>query len=104
MSPTHTRKLYRYYVCQAALKGEVAPSLIRRVSATAIEATVIDQLRALLRSPEVVMATWRAAGPQADGLSEGVVRDALDRLDPLWDELFPPSRPASSSCWSSAST
>lgn len=92
MSPTHTRrsgKLYRYYVCQAALKGEVQPSTIRRVSAAAIEAAVIDQLRALLRSPEVVMATWRAAGPQIEALSEGAVREALERLDPLWEELFP---------------
>jgi hypothetical protein len=24
-----------------------------------------------------------------DGLSEADVRDALQRLDPLWDELFP---------------
>ena len=24
-----------------------------------------------------------------DGLSEGDVRSALQRLDPLWDELFP---------------
>jgi len=92
MSPTHTRKhgkLYRYYVCQAALKGEAEPSPIRRVSAAAIEASVIDQLRALLRSPEVVMATWRAAGPQIEALSEGAVREALERLDPLWEELFP---------------
>jgi site-specific DNA recombinase len=92
MSPTHTRKhgkLYRYYVCQAALKGEVQPSPIRRVSAAAIEAAVIDQLRALLRSPEVVMATWRAAGPQIEALSEAAVREALERLDPLWEELFP---------------
>ena len=92
MSPTHTRKhgkLYRYYVCQAALKGEAEPSPIRRVSAAAIEAAVIDQLRVLLRSPEVVMATWRAAEPQSDGLSEGLVRAALERLDALWEELFP---------------
>lgn len=92
MSPTHTRKhgkLYRYYVCQAALKGEAELSPIRRVSAAAIEAAVIDQLRALLRSPEVVVATWRAAGPQIEELSEGAVREALERLDPLWEELFP---------------
>ncbi len=92
MSPTHTRKygkLYRYYVCQAALKGEAVPSPIRRVSAAAIETAVIDQLRALLRSPEVVVATWRATGPQIEGLSERAVREALERLDPLWEELFP---------------
>ena len=51
MSPTHTRrggKLYRYYVCQAALKGEVSDMQIRRVSAASIEAAVIEQLRVLL--------------------------------------------------------
>ena len=92
MSPTHTRrggKLYRYYVCQAALKGEVGDAQIRRVAAASIEAVVIDQLRALLKSPEVVMATWRAAKAEDGGFSEANVREALDRLDPLWEELFP---------------
>jgi len=92
MSPTHTRKhgkLYRYYVCQAALKGEVTDDQIRRVSAASVEAAVIDQLRVLLKSPEVVVATWRAAKAEGGGFSEATVREALDRLDPLWDELFP---------------
>ena len=92
MSPIHTHrgsKLYRYYVCQAALKGEVAGTEIRRVSAASIEAAVIDQLRALLKTPEVVMATWRAATAEGADLSEATVREALERLDPLWEELFP---------------
>ena len=92
MSPTHTRrgkKLYRYYVCQSALKGEVADTQIRRVSAASIEAAVIDQLRALLKAPEVVMATWRAATAEGAGFSEATVGKALERLDPLWNELFP---------------
>lgn len=58
MSPTHTLrsgKLYRDYVCQAALKGEAAHDQIRRVSASAVEAAVLHQLRALLKSPEVVV-------------------------------------------------
>src|SRR5437899_1036476 len=44
MSPTHTHrggKLYRYYVCQSALKGEISDADIRRVSAANIEAAVI---------------------------------------------------------------
>jgi hypothetical protein len=92
MSPTHTRrggKLYRYYVCQAALKGEVADTDIRRVSAASIEAAVVDRLRALLKSPEVVVATWRAARTEGIEQSEATVREALERLDPLWEELFP---------------
>jgi len=92
MSPAHTRrggKLYHYYVCQAALKGEVADSVGRRVSAASIEAAVIDQLRTLLKAPEVVVATWRAAKAEKADLPEATVREALERLDPLWEELFP---------------
>ena len=55
----------------------------------AVEAAVIDQLRALLTSPEVIMATWRAVKPEGASLPEKTVQEPLDRLDPLWDELFP---------------
>jgi hypothetical protein len=50
---------------------------------------VLDQLRALLRQPEVVVGTWRAAQAEAPDLSEDNVRDALARFDPVWSELFP---------------
>ena len=92
MSPTHTKrgtKLYRYYVSQSVLKHGPDVCPVRRVSAAEIEAAVVDQLREMLRSPEVIVATWRAARTQVDGLSEDEVRTALDRLDPVWDELFP---------------
>jgi DNA invertase Pin-like site-specific DNA recombinase len=92
MSPAHTRrgsKLYRYYVCQAALKGEVADTEVRRVPAASIETAVIDQLRVLLKAPEVVVATWRAAKAEGAEFSEETVREALERLDSLWEELFP---------------
>jgi site-specific DNA recombinase len=35
------------------------------------------------------MATWRAANSEGADLPEETVREALERLDPLWDELFP---------------
>jgi hypothetical protein len=54
-----------------------------------IEALVLDQLRALLRQPEVVVGTWRAAQTEAPDLAEDAVRDALARFDPVWSELFP---------------
>jgi hypothetical protein len=50
---------------------------------------VLDQLRALLRQPEVVVGTWRAAQAEAPDLAEDTVRDALARFDPVWSELFP---------------
>jgi DNA invertase Pin-like site-specific DNA recombinase len=94
MSPTHTRKsggrLYRYYVSQAVLKGCAADGpTIARLSADQIEGAVVAQVRALLRQPEVVLGTWQAARASAPDLAEDEVRLALERLDPLWDELFP---------------
>jgi len=91
-SPTHTRKggkLYRYYVSQTVLKHGAGSCPVGRVPAGEIEAAVIDQLRGLLRAPEVIVGTWRSARPEVDGLSEADVREALEGLDPLWDELFP---------------
>jgi site-specific DNA recombinase len=92
MSPTHTRrgdKLYRYYVSQTLIKGGTADTGVARLPAGEVEAAVIAQIRALLRSPEVIVATWRSARHDIDGLTEAEVRDALERFDPLWDELFP---------------
>jgi DNA invertase Pin-like site-specific DNA recombinase len=92
MTPTHTRrgdKLYRYYVSQSVLKRGADACPVGRVPAAEIEGAVVDQLRGLLRAPEVIVGTWRSARPEIDGLSEAEVREALEGLDPLWDELFP---------------
>jgi hypothetical protein len=99
MSPSHTRKgqrLYRYYVSQSVIRdtGHGADEadmreIITRIPAGDVEAAVIDQLRIMLRSPEVIVATWRAARRDLPDLTEAEVRDALHRFDPLWDELFP---------------
>ncbi len=91
MTPAHTRKggkLYRYYVSTDVLKRDADSCTVRRVPAAEIESAVVDQLRGLLRAPEIIVRTWRAAKSMGD-ISEADVRDALERLDPLWDELFP---------------
>jgi hypothetical protein len=93
LSPTHcvtNGRQYRYYVAQRVLMGDADgdADLVRRVSAAEIEAAV-DQVRALLSQPEVVVGTWLAARAEAPGLKEGEVREALARLDRLWGELFP---------------
>ncbi len=92
MSPTHTRKkgrLYRYYVSQAVLQGGANDAPHRRLPAGEIEGLVLAQVRALLRQPEIIVGTWRAARAEAPDLTETEVRDALGRMDPLWEELFP---------------
>jgi site-specific DNA recombinase len=92
MTPAHTRrngKLYRYYVSTDVLKRDADSCPIRRVPAGEIETAVIDQLRGLLRAPEIVARTWRATRQSIGDISEAELREALERLDPLWDELFP---------------
>jgi len=94
MSPTHAVKngrRYCYYVAQRVLKADtvVDDTIVRRVSAAQIDGAVISQVRALLRQSEIVVGSWLAARRDAPDLTEREVRDALHRLDPLWEELFP---------------
>ncbi len=94
LSPTHTRKggkQYRYYVAQSVLKGQDQPNpdIVRRIAAAEIEQVVLAQVRALVRQPEVVVGTWTAAREEAADVTEVEVREALENLEPMWDELFP---------------
>jgi site-specific DNA recombinase len=92
MSPTYTRKggrLYRYYVSQSVLKLGPETCPIWRVAAAEIETAVVDQLRGMLRAPEIVVRTWRVALQLMGDVKEAEVREALEQLDPIWDELFP---------------
>ena len=92
MSPSHSRKgdkLYRYYVSQSVIKRGAEGCPVSRMPAAEIENAVVNQLRGMLRAPEVIIATWLSARPELGDLSEDGVREVLAGLDPLWDELFP---------------
>jgi site-specific DNA recombinase len=92
MAPTHTRRrgrLYRFYRTATSLKHCYDECPIRAVPAGEVEAAVINQVRALLRSPEIVVRVWRAAQLDGEAIDEREVVEALQRLDPLWDQLFP---------------
>ena len=62
---------------------------VRQVPAAEIERIVIDQIRSLLQTPEVIVQTWRAARKTDKNLAENDVRTALLEFEPLWNELFP---------------
>jgi hypothetical protein len=92
MTPSHTRKkgrLYRYYVTTNVIKEGPDACPVGRIPAAQVENAVIDQLRSLLRTPEVVARTWKAVRAEGDAMPETEVVAALAQLDPLWDELFP---------------
>ncbi|CAA7624579.1 hypothetical protein [Magnetospirillum sp. SS-4] len=50
---------------------------------------MIDQLRSLLRTPEMVARTWKSVRTEGEAMTEREVATTLGQLDPLWDELFP---------------
>src|SRR4030081_4044923 len=80
MSPTHTRKkgrLYRYYISQSVMKRGTEACPIKQGPAAEIERIVIEQIRSLLHTPEVIVQTCRAARKSDKGLAESEVRGAL---------------------------
>ncbi len=92
MTPSHTRrrgKQYRYYLCLKASKNGHRTCPVRSIAAGEVEAAVIGNLRALVRAPELVVRTWRSVNAEGAEIPERDVRDALGRLDEVWDELFP---------------
>lgn len=99
MGPTFSRrrgKLYRYYLCVHASKNGYDSCPVRSLSAGEIERVVINQLRRVLCSPEILAQTYRDARALAEeqriedqAFSEQDVVDAVSTLDPIWDHLFP---------------
>jgi DNA invertase Pin-like site-specific DNA recombinase len=93
MTPTHSRKngkLYRYYIATSALRsGLPDASPIRRIPASEIEAAVVGQIKQVVQSPEIVVATWRAAKAHINGSTERQVRNHLHSFTEVWSELFP---------------
>lgn len=92
MTPSHTRKsgrLYRYYSSMDAIRSEPCAGPIRRVAADQIEAIVVAQIKMMVQTPEIIVATWRTARKSIKGLTERQVGDELRRFDELWSELFP---------------
>ncbi len=92
MTPTHTRKrgrLFRYYVSARVVKGEASTSPVSRVPAGPVETAVIDQIRTILQSPEVVVDVWRTFRKDGHDITEAEVRESLVTFDDLWAELFP---------------
>ncbi len=55
-------RMYRYYVSQTVLKHGAGSCLVGRVPSGEIEAAVIDQLRTVLRHPEIAAGTLKARG------------------------------------------
>jgi DNA invertase Pin-like site-specific DNA recombinase len=82
-------KHYRYYVNTAAIKIGSHACEIRRLPAGEIEAAVLDQIKQVLRTPEILARTVREAKAMEDGVGEPETIQALRSIEEVWEELFP---------------
>jgi hypothetical protein len=68
-------------------------SSVKMLPAGEIDQTVMTQVRAILASPDVVTQVWRDVCKRKDQATEGMtelqVAAAINRLDRIWDQLFP---------------
>ncbi len=97
MTPTWTKgssgRTYRYYQPTRDIKEGHGASAIKMLPAGEIEEAVMAQIRGVLRSPEMVTQVWREIGKLKDaataGMDEVQASVALNRIDLVWDQLFP---------------
>jgi hypothetical protein len=94
MTPTFTKKgsrHYRYYTSMDAIRnraGEGTDGFVR-LNAGMVEGAVIQHIRALLRTPEIVARAVEVAQRSDPDMTEGDVVTALSGFDGLWESLFP---------------
>jgi site-specific DNA recombinase len=93
LSPWHTTKKndrrYRYYVPQRDTKEHAGASGLPRLPAAELESAVLDQLRAILRAPNLLGDMLPQAIKLDPTLDEAKITVAMTRLDAIWDQLFP---------------
>jgi len=90
-------RLYRYYVPYLHKRRNAGATLqpgtedIGALPAAEIENAVLEQIHLALRSPEMLVATWRACQrhPAGADLDEAHVVIAMQRIGAVWEQLFP---------------
>jgi hypothetical protein len=93
LSPWHTTKKngrrYRYYVPQRDTKEHAGASGLPRLPAAELESAVLDQLRAILRAPNLLGDMLPQAIKLDPTLDEAKITVAMTRLDAIWGQMFP---------------
>jgi site-specific DNA recombinase len=93
LSPWHTTKKngrrYRYYIPQRDAKEHAGASGLPRLPAAELESAVLEQLRTVLRSPDLLADVLPRAIELDPTLDEAQVTVAMTRLDAIWEQLFP---------------
>jgi DNA invertase Pin-like site-specific DNA recombinase len=88
MGPVFTKRrgrCYRYYLCLHASRNGHRACPTRSLSAGEIEGVVVEQLRRLLRSPQLLAGSCQGAAT----VGKRDLTRALAALDETWDQLPP---------------
>ena len=92
MFPTYSckqGKQYRYYVPNAHAKKQCNSCDVGYVSAGEIELVIFNELKRLLRSPEIISQTYKEVNNLSAGFTQNDVTESFKNISILWDELFP---------------
>ena len=82
-------KYYRYYINTDAIKLGKEACDVRRIPAGEIETAVVEQMRRLLRTPEVLSQAVREVTELRPRINEPEAIAALQAIDEVWERLFP---------------
>ena len=85
-------RYYRYYINTQAIKLGKDACDVKRIPAGEIETVVVERLRELLRTPEVLSAAIKEIRISRPTLDEGAAIAALQSIEQVWDELFSPEQ------------
>ncbi|WIM04517.1 MAG: hypothetical protein OHM77_07300 [Candidatus Nitricoxidivorans perseverans] len=70
-------------------KEHAGASGLPRLPAAEIEAAVLEQMRRILRAPDMVAGVAERAARLDPSLDEAQVTVAMTRMDAIWEQLFP---------------
>ena len=82
-------KRYCYYLSQTELKVGSGIAPLPRIPAAEIEGLVLEQLREMLRAPELVERICVQASVLEPGIDEAQVVVAMTQVDRIWENLLP---------------
>lgn len=94
MTPTATKKgskLYRYYTSMDAIRNRANEGRdgFVRLNAGMVEGAVLQEIRKLLRTPEITSQAIAAVRQGDSDIEDNDVVIALAGFDGLWESLFP---------------
>jgi site-specific DNA recombinase len=82
-------KLYRYYIHTRENKEHAGASGLPRLPAIELEANVVEQLRRILRAPDLKTRVAQLLTATDNEADEAKVCIAMLQIEKVWDQLFP---------------